>query len=91
MVGQKWYPLKPGTYTLEWKDKNGEYTYHIEVIVDFPGVQKEIAFLEDDEGNYLGTAPDYQTDYMFNGTGAPFPATPGAHYRYPRLARRHRR
>lgn len=81
-VGKKWYPLKPGTYTLDWKDKNTGETYHMEVTAAFPADTETIAYREDDQGNYLGTAPAYQTNVTFDATDATFPATPGAHYRY---------
>ena len=81
-VGKKWYPLKPGTYTLAWKDKNTGETYHMEVTAAFPADTETIAYREDDQGNYLGTAPAYQTNVTFDATNASFPATPGAHYRY---------
>ena len=82
VVGKKWYPLKPGVYQLDWKDKNTGETYHMEVTAGFPADVQTIAFMEDDQGNYLGTAPGYQTDYPFLGTSAAFPAAPAAHYRY---------
>ena len=82
VLGKKWYPLKPGTYTLAWKDKNTGETYNMEVTADFPHVTKSLAFLEDAQGNYLGTAPAYQTDYQFAAAATAFPAAPGAHYRY---------
>ena len=81
-VGKKWYPLKPGTYTLAWKDKNTGETYHMEVTAAFPADTETIAYREDDQGNYLGTAPAYETNVTFDATNASFPATPGAHYRY---------
>jgi hypothetical protein len=82
VVGQKWYPLKPGTYTIAWKDRNTAETYTMEITVAFPDETQTLAFLEDAQGNYLGTAPDYETNYHFAATDASFPATPGAHYRY---------
>jgi hypothetical protein len=81
-VGKKWYPLKPGTYTLDWKDKNTGETYHMEVTAAFPADTQTLTYREDDQGNYLGTAPAYQTNVTFDATNASFPATPGAHYRY---------
>ena len=81
-VGKKWYPLKPGTYTLDWKDKNTGETYHMEVTAAFPADTETLAYREDDQGNYLGTAPGYETNVTFDATNAAFPATPGAHYRY---------
>ena len=82
VLGKKWYPLKPGTYTLAWKDKNTAETYNMEVTADFPNVTESLAFLEDAQGNYLGTAPAYLTDYQFAAAAATFPAAPDAHYRY---------
>ena len=82
IIGEKWYPLKPGTYTLDWKDKNTGETYHMEVTAAFPADTETLAYREDDQGNYLGTAPAYQTNVTFDATNASFPATPGAHYRY---------
>jgi hypothetical protein len=82
IVGQKWYPLKPGTYTLDWKDRNTGEIYHMEVTAGFPATTSTLAFREDDQGNYLGTAPDYETDVAFDSTDASFPASPTAHYRY---------
>ena len=81
-VGKKWYPLKPGTYTLAWKDKNTGETYHMEVTAAFPADTETLTYREDDQGNYLGTAPGYETNVTFDATNASFPATPGAHYRY---------
>ena len=81
-VGKKWYPLKPGTYTLAWKDRNTGETYHMEVTAAFPADTETLAYREDDQGNYLGTAPAYETNVTFDATNASFPATPGAHYRY---------
>jgi hypothetical protein len=81
-VGKKWYPLKPGTYTLDWKDKNTGETYHMAVTAAFPADTETLAYREDDQGNYLGTAPAYETNVTFDATNASFPATPGAHYRY---------
>jgi len=81
-VGKKWYPLKPGIYTLAWKDKNTGETYHMEVTAAFPADTETLAYREDDQGNYLGTAPAYETNVTFDATNAAFPATPGAHYRY---------
>ncbi|MEY4245551.1 MAG: hypothetical protein RLZZ245_3136, partial [Verrucomicrobiota bacterium] len=82
IVGKKWYPLKPGTYTLDWKDKNTGETYHMEVTAAFPADTKTLAFREDDQGHYLGTAPAYETNVTFDATNASFPASPVAHYRY---------
>lgn len=82
IVGQKWYPLKPGTYTLDWKDRNTGEIYHMEVTAGFPATTSTLAFREDDQGHYRGTAPDYETDVTFDPTDASFPATPTAHYRY---------
>jgi hypothetical protein len=82
IVGKKWYPLKPGTYTLDWKDKNTGEIYHLEVTAAFPADTETLAYREDDQGNYLGTAPAYETNVTFDATNASFPATPGAHYRY---------
>jgi hypothetical protein len=81
-VGKKWYPLKPGIYTLAWKDKNTGETYNMEVTAAFPADTETLAYREDDQGNYLGTAPAYETNVTFDATNAAFPATPGAHYRY---------
>ena len=82
IVGMKWYPLKPGVFTLAWKDKNTGETYNMEVTAGFPATTRTIAYMEDDQGHYLGSAPDYETDYTFKATAGSFPAAPGAHYRY---------
>jgi hypothetical protein len=83
VVGQKWYPLKPGTYTIAWKDRNTAETYTMEITAAFPDETQTLTFLEDAQGNYLGTAPDYETSYHFAATnGVSFPGAPGAHYRY---------
>ena len=80
-VGQKFYPLMPGQYTISWPSADGSETFSVVVTADFPNVTEPIGFMEDADGNYLGDAPDYLTDYLFPGTAA-FPESPAAHYRY---------
>ena len=81
IVGKKWFPLKPGTYALEWKDRNTGESYQMEVTADFPTATRQLV-LEDDAGNYLNNSGDHRAPYTFDATAATFPATPGAHYRY---------
>lgn len=81
IVGKKWFPLKPGTYTIAWKDRNTGESYEMEITADFPTVTRQLV-LEDDAGNYLNNSGDHRAPYIFDATAAAFPATPGAHYRY---------
>ncbi len=81
--GRKFYPLKPGTFVVELKDRNTLETYHLEVVADFPDVRRDFSFWEEENGDYQGEAPDYVTTHTFAPTDAQvFPAAPGAHYRY---------
>jgi hypothetical protein len=81
IVGKKWFPLKPGTYTIAWKDRNTADSYKMEITADFPKATRQIV-LEDEVGNYLNKSGDHRAPYTFESTAAAFPATPGAHYRY---------
>jgi len=81
IVGKKWFPLKPGTYTIAWKDRNTAESYEMEITADFPKATRQLV-LEDEVGNYLNNSGDHRAPYIFDATAAAFPATPGAHYRY---------
>ena len=80
-VGRKWYPLRPGIYTLTWPDTNG-YVNTIEITANFPAVTQTLTNWENPNGSRIGTAPSYSSDVVFAGTSAAFPANPAAHYHY---------
>ena len=80
-VGKKWYPLRPGIFTLTWKDQRG-YSNSIEVTADFPSTSLAINNLENEQGFRAGTSGNYQGLQAFRGTATDCPASPWAHYHY---------
>ena len=82
-VGQKFYPLQPGLYTLTWADADdSKHAYTIEINAQFPTDKITIHNRENQNGSRQGSAPDYLTQVTYPGTAAAFPASPGAHYNY---------
>ena len=80
-VGRRWFPLRPGRFTLKWPDRNG-YTNTIEVTANFPNEVQSLQDWERKDGSRHGTFPDHSLEFRFPAVGAPFPGAPGAHYPY---------
>ncbi len=80
-VGKRWFPLRPGRFTLTWPDTNG-YTNTIEITADFPTVVQKLTDWEQKDGSRYGTFPSYALDFPFPALDAPFPGVPTSHYDY---------
>ncbi len=84
-VGRKWYPTKPGKYSITWADQTG-YTNTLEVTANFPHEnQLSSGFLgwEGKDGARLG---DSSLNYLHTNTlddvDAIYPGAPYVHYSY---------
>ncbi|MCP5518275.1 MAG: hypothetical protein H7A45_13555 [Verrucomicrobiales bacterium] len=82
-VGQTFYPMVPGEYTLVWPDANESgSSYTIAINAQFPTDTVTIEDREYEDGSRQGTAPDYEVDVTFPSVSDVFPASPVGHYRY---------
>ena len=84
-VGKRWYPTKPGLFSLTWPDAAG-YTNTIEVSARFPGdTETRSGFLgfENKDGTRQGSPIDgYLASVTYPGVADRFPGAPQAHYLY---------
>lgn len=81
---RKWYPTKPGVYTLTWSDQK-KYANTIEVSSDFPtesATRSGFNAWEAPDGSRLGVAPDYTYTNVYAGVVTNYPGAPYAHYSY---------
>ncbi|MGI9241532.1 MAG: LamG-like jellyroll fold domain-containing protein, partial [Verrucomicrobiales bacterium] len=82
-VGQKFYPLMPGLYTLTWPDANlPGVTYSISINAQFPTDTVSVEDRENADGSRQGNAPDYAVDVTYPSVSDEFPASPIGHYNY---------
>ncbi len=82
-AGKKFYPLKPGKFTLTWPDANDPAkTYLIEINAQFPTEQITVRNRENLDGSRQGSPPAYLTNVSYLAASDSFPASPGAHYHY---------